>query len=62
MSIAQDNFRIDLANSHVGTMYGRGAYFCESCSKAGEYARDESDGYYEGMFAIANHADLVRQG
>eukprot|EP00927_Polykrikos_kofoidii_P077970 TRINITY_DN74851_c0_g1_i1.p1 TRINITY_DN74851_c0_g1~~TRINITY_DN74851_c0_g1_i1.p1 ORF type:complete len:1591 (-),score=283.88 TRINITY_DN74851_c0_g1_i1:245-4540(-) len=52
LNIAQNNFRIDLAGSHVGTMYGRGAYFCECCSKADEYARDEPDGYYEGMFAI----------
>merc|ERR1711881_664917 len=33
-------------------MYGRGAYFTECSSKADEYARDEENGYYKGIFAV----------
>ena len=28
---AHSYFRIDLAGSHAGTMYGRGIYFAEAC-------------------------------
>eukprot|EP00931_Biecheleriopsis_adriatica_P055973 TRINITY_DN33180_c0_g1_i1.p1 TRINITY_DN33180_c0_g1~~TRINITY_DN33180_c0_g1_i1.p1 ORF type:complete len:630 (+),score=113.82 TRINITY_DN33180_c0_g1_i1:115-2004(+) len=52
LSIAQDDFRIDLAGSGAGTMYGRGAYFGENCTKADEYATDEPGGYYDGVFAM----------
>jgi hypothetical protein len=52
LSIAQDDFDIDLAGKGRGTMYGPGAYLAESCTKADEYARDEPGGYYEGVFAV----------
>lgn len=52
LSIAQEGFNMNLAGSNVGTMYGRGGYFCEASSKADEYAKDEPDGYYEGVFAM----------
>lgn len=52
LSIAQSDFRIDLAGSSTGTMYGLGAYFAEHCTKADEYATDEPNGYYEGVFAL----------
>jgi len=52
LSIAQDDFKVDLAGSNVGTMYGRGAYLAESSTKADEYASDEPGGYYDGVFAI----------
>merc|ERR1719487_533138 len=52
LSIAQKGFDIDLAGSSRGTMYGRGAYFAESSTKADEYARDEPDGFYAGIFAL----------
>lgn len=52
LSIAQENFRIDLAGSSRGAMYGPGAYFAESCTKADEYTRDEPNGFYDGIRAM----------
>mmetsp|Transcript_9957 Transcript_9957/g.16583 ORF Transcript_9957/g.16583 Transcript_9957/m.16583 type:complete len:288 (-) Transcript_9957:12-875(-) len=52
LSIAQDDFNIDLAGTGAGTMYGAGAYLAESSTKADEYAKDEKNGYYEGVFAM----------
>eukprot|EP00928_Gymnodinium_smaydae_P092797 TRINITY_DN7672_c0_g1_i3.p1 TRINITY_DN7672_c0_g1~~TRINITY_DN7672_c0_g1_i3.p1 ORF type:complete len:607 (+),score=52.20 TRINITY_DN7672_c0_g1_i3:74-1894(+) len=52
LSIAANDFRVDLAGSNTGTMYGRGAYMAESCTKADEYATDEPGGYYEGVYAM----------
>jgi hypothetical protein len=52
LSIAQDDFRIDLAGSGAGTMYGCGAYCAESSTKADEYAKDEPNGYYKGVYAL----------
>eukprot|EP00928_Gymnodinium_smaydae_P033462 TRINITY_DN23969_c0_g2_i1.p1 TRINITY_DN23969_c0_g2~~TRINITY_DN23969_c0_g2_i1.p1 ORF type:complete len:570 (-),score=73.74 TRINITY_DN23969_c0_g2_i1:196-1788(-) len=52
LAIAQEDFKINLAGSNAGTMYGRGAYLAESCTKADEYAVDEADGCYEGVFAF----------
>jgi hypothetical protein len=51
LSIANEDFNINLAGSTHGSMYGRGVYFAESCTKADEYSQDEP-GYYEGMFAL----------
>jgi hypothetical protein len=56
LSIAQTDF--DLAKvgkggaGSGGGMYGPGAYFAESSTKADEYAKDEPGGYYEGVFAL----------
>eukprot|EP00929_Paragymnodinium_shiwhaense_P077012 TRINITY_DN39637_c0_g1_i3.p1 TRINITY_DN39637_c0_g1~~TRINITY_DN39637_c0_g1_i3.p1 ORF type:complete len:1911 (-),score=346.02 TRINITY_DN39637_c0_g1_i3:609-6341(-) len=44
-SITDSEFRIDLAGSHRGTLYGNGVYFAECCSKADEYAEADSEGY-----------------
>ena len=52
LNIAQDNFSINLAGTSAGTMYGRGVYLAESCTKADEYSRDEPDGYYQGIYAF----------
>eukprot|EP00927_Polykrikos_kofoidii_P015577 TRINITY_DN16936_c0_g1_i2.p1 TRINITY_DN16936_c0_g1~~TRINITY_DN16936_c0_g1_i2.p1 ORF type:complete len:1336 (-),score=148.31 TRINITY_DN16936_c0_g1_i2:329-4102(-) len=52
LSIGQDNFRLNLAGSNAGTMYGRGAYLAEHFTKADEYADDEPGGYYEGVHAV----------
>ncbi|CAE7286660.1 Tnks, partial [Symbiodinium pilosum] len=52
LSIAHEDFRIDMAGSNAGTMYGRGCYLAENCTKADEYARDEPHGYYEGVYAL----------
>ena len=42
--IAETNFRIDLAGTNVGTMYGKGSYQCESITKADEYTKPDEDG------------------
>ncbi|CAE7364374.1 tank-1 [Symbiodinium natans] len=52
LRIAQDDFKMTFAGSGAGTMYGKGFYFCESCTKADEYAEDEPGGYYKGMRAL----------
>eukprot|EP00913_Durusdinium_trenchii_P003581 g3313.t1 len=52
MPTCLQDFRIDLAGSNAGTMYGKGCYLAENCTKADEYARDEPHGYYEGVFAL----------
>jgi hypothetical protein len=36
--IMQDGFRIDLAGSNRGTLYGNGAYFADMASKSDDYA------------------------
>jgi hypothetical protein len=46
LSIAQADFNLDMAGSGRGAMYGPGAYFAESCTKADEYAHGERGGYY----------------
>lgn len=52
LSIAANDFNIDLAGSGAGTMYGCGAYLAENSTKADEYAKDEPGGYYDSTFAI----------
>eukprot|EP00929_Paragymnodinium_shiwhaense_P108092 TRINITY_DN74412_c0_g1_i1.p1 TRINITY_DN74412_c0_g1~~TRINITY_DN74412_c0_g1_i1.p1 ORF type:complete len:908 (-),score=186.70 TRINITY_DN74412_c0_g1_i1:126-2849(-) len=42
--IVGHDFRIDLAGSHRGTLYGRGIYLAECSSKADEYADEAEDG------------------
>jgi len=37
-NIAESGFRLNMAGSHAGAMFGKGAYFAECCSKADEYA------------------------
>jgi hypothetical protein len=48
-AIAKGGFKMDLAGSHAGTMYGPGAYFAECSSKSDEYGRDDKDGIYSGL-------------
>lgn len=43
-SIAESNFRINLAGSHAGTLYGRGIYLAENSSKSDEYADPDEKG------------------
>jgi len=52
IGIAQNDFRINLAGTGAGTMYGRGVYMAESCTKADEYTKDEPGGYYDKIFAL----------
>merc|ERR1712080_112942 len=34
LGVAEDGFRLDLAGTNAGTMFGRGAYFAECSSKS----------------------------
>jgi len=43
--IAHRDFRLDLAGSHRGTLYGRGVYLAECSSKADEYSDVDQDGF-----------------
>lgn len=52
LSIAQLDFDMSKAGTGRGAMYGPGAYFGESCTKADEYAFDEPGGYYDGIRAM----------
>jgi len=40
-AITAGDFRIDLAGSNAGTLYGRGIYFAECSSKSDEYAQED---------------------
>lgn len=42
--ITRGDFRLDLAGSHRGTLYGKGLYLAECSSKADEYAEEDPDG------------------
>lgn len=44
--ITDTEFRIDLAGSNRGTLYGKGVYFAECCTKADEYAEEGADGLH----------------
>lgn len=43
--ISDAEFRLSLAGSHRGTMYGKGVYFAECTTKADEYSVEDEDGY-----------------
>lgn len=45
LNICQSDFKMRLAGSATGTLYGRGSYFAESVTKADEYSKEE-DGLY----------------
>ncbi|CAE7332237.1 Parp11 [Symbiodinium sp. CCMP2456] len=49
LAIAKADFSLNFAGSGAGTMYGKGFYFSESCTKADEYATDEPGGHYDGV-------------
>mmetsp|Transcript_11221 Transcript_11221/g.25195 ORF Transcript_11221/g.25195 Transcript_11221/m.25195 type:complete len:653 (-) Transcript_11221:103-2061(-) len=42
--IACDTFKLDLTGTNTGTLYGRGLYLAEHCTKSDEYTRPTSDG------------------
>eukprot|EP00931_Biecheleriopsis_adriatica_P079991 TRINITY_DN5334_c0_g1_i2.p1 TRINITY_DN5334_c0_g1~~TRINITY_DN5334_c0_g1_i2.p1 ORF type:complete len:575 (-),score=132.82 TRINITY_DN5334_c0_g1_i2:112-1836(-) len=50
-SIARSGFKLDLAGSAVGTMFGKGIYLAEHCSKSDEYAK-EGEGVFTGQCAL----------
>jgi len=50
--ICEIDFKQRLAGTATGTLYGRGTYFAESCTKADEYAQVSQDGEHAGLFAM----------
>eukprot|EP00930_Biecheleria_cincta_P024986 TRINITY_DN17836_c0_g2_i1.p1 TRINITY_DN17836_c0_g2~~TRINITY_DN17836_c0_g2_i1.p1 ORF type:complete len:1031 (-),score=184.54 TRINITY_DN17836_c0_g2_i1:100-3036(-) len=44
-AISDEEFRLSLAGSHRGTLYGKGIYFAECTTKADEYSEEDEDGY-----------------
>lgn len=52
MGIAAEGFKIRFAGSMTGTMYGRGVYLAECCSKSDEYAVDDQIGMNKGLFCL----------
>jgi len=51
-SICESDFLVKKAGSNAGTLYGPGLYFAESSSKSDEYAVDDKDGIFAGLFGI----------
>jgi hypothetical protein len=51
-NICAQDFRLDLSGCNKGSLYGPGIYFAESSSKADEYAGDDEDGLYRGLYAM----------
>jgi len=41
--ITSEDFCVDLAGTNAGTLYGRGVYLAEACSKSDEYATEDAD-------------------
>ncbi|CAE8673142.1 unnamed protein product [Polarella glacialis] len=42
--IIRGDFRIDKAGSNAGTLFGKGIYLAESCSKSDEYSGEDEEG------------------
>ncbi|CAK0827595.1 unnamed protein product [Prorocentrum cordatum] len=51
-AICQSGFNVDLSGSNKGALYGPGVYLAESSAKADEYAGDDKEGIYKGLFAM----------
>jgi len=51
-NICENDFLLKFAGARRGTLYGPGVYFAESSSKADEYADDDKDGIYKGLYAM----------
>lgn len=50
--ITTEGFRLDLAGSHAGTMFGKGVYLAECSSKSDEYAGDDKIGPYKHVYCM----------
>eukprot|EP00746_Dinoflagellata_sp_MGD_P111392 gnl/MRDRNA2_/MRDRNA2_48201_c0_seq1.p1 gnl/MRDRNA2_/MRDRNA2_48201_c0~~gnl/MRDRNA2_/MRDRNA2_48201_c0_seq1.p1 ORF type:complete len:412 (-),score=105.41 gnl/MRDRNA2_/MRDRNA2_48201_c0_seq1:211-1446(-) len=50
--IAKTGFRLDFSGSATGSMFGHGVYLAECSSKSDEYAKDDSDGIYKGLYCL----------
>jgi len=51
-AICSENFRVDLSGTNKGSLYGPGIYLAESSSKGDEYADDDKEGVYKGLYAM----------
>jgi len=52
MGISEHGFKMSMAGSNVGTMFGGGAYFAEASSKSDEYGKEDPAGVFAGKFAF----------
>merc|ERR1711920_34244 len=52
LAILATSFKVDFAGKSAGTMFGPGVYLAESSSKADEYAQDDTEGAYQGLYAM----------
>merc|ERR1712216_191597 len=62
--ITNEDFRISLAGSAAGTLYGRGVYLAECCSKSDEYTEETDSERYlllcRATLGRINYTDEVR--
>lgn len=52
LAILGTSFKVDFAGGAAGTMFGPGVYLAEASTKADEYAQDDAEGTYKGLFAM----------
>jgi len=50
--ISTSGFRLRYSGSNAGSMYGPGLYFAECSSKSDEYAIDDQEGIYKGVYCL----------
>lgn len=43
-AITLEHFKLNLAGTRAGTLYGKGIYLCECCSKSDEYTEEDANG------------------
>lgn len=51
-NICKEGFLISKSGANTGMLYGPGIYLAESSSKGDEYAEDDADGPYQGLYAM----------
>lgn len=51
-AICDEDFALNLSGTNAGTLYGNGLYFAEASSKGDEYANDDKQGIFSGLFAL----------
>mmetsp|Transcript_90917 Transcript_90917/g.190103 ORF Transcript_90917/g.190103 Transcript_90917/m.190103 type:complete len:497 (-) Transcript_90917:185-1675(-) len=68
-AICDNDFLVKMAGANAGTLYGPGIYFAEASSKSDEYAQEDTDGIFAGLYALLvcrvcagkmNYSDEVR--
>jgi len=51
-AICEEDFALSMAGINAGCLYGPGLYFAEASSKADEYADDDKQGIFMGLYAM----------